>query len=85
VETKPIVSVLLPAYDGEACLKPAIESVLSQTNGDWELFVGDNASTGGTRDIIESCRDSRIRIHRHAMNMASATNNCTTTIVSGKR
>jgi glycosyltransferase involved in cell wall biosynthesis len=65
---KPVVSVLLPVYNGEAYLKPAMESVLSQTFGDWELFVGDNASTDGTRDILESYRDPRIRIHRHATN-----------------
>ncbi|HUB87954.1 MAG TPA: glycosyltransferase [Verrucomicrobiae bacterium] len=45
---KPIVSVLLPIFSGEAYLKPAIESFLSQTFGDRELFVGDNASTDRT-------------------------------------
>jgi glycosyltransferase involved in cell wall biosynthesis len=71
---KPVVSVLLPVYNGEAYLKPAIESVLKQTFGDWELFVGDNASTDGTRAIIESFRDPRIRIHRHATNIGLAPN-----------
>ena len=71
---KPVVSVLLPVYNGEAYLKPAIESVLSQTFGDWELFVGDNASTDGTRDILESYHDPRIRIHRHATNIGLTPN-----------
>ena len=50
---KPVVSVLLPVYNGEVYLKPTIESVLKQTFGDWELFIADNASTDGTRAIIE--------------------------------
>ena len=71
---KPVVSVLLPVYNGEVYLKPAIESVLNQTFGDWELFIGDNASTDGTRAIIESYRDPRIRVHRHATNIGLAPN-----------
>jgi glycosyltransferase involved in cell wall biosynthesis len=71
---KPVVSVLLPVYNGGAYLKPAIESVLSQTFGDWELSVGDNASTDGTREILESCHDPRIRVHRHATNIGMAPN-----------
>jgi len=71
---KPVASVLLPIYNGEAYLKPAIESVLSQTSGDWELFIGDNASTDKTREIIESYRDPRIRIHRHTTNIGMAPN-----------
>jgi glycosyltransferase involved in cell wall biosynthesis len=71
---KPVISVLLPVFNGEAYLKPAIESVLKQTSGDWELFVGDNASTDGTRAIIESYRDPRIRIHQHATNIGLAPN-----------
>jgi len=71
---KPIVSVLLPVFNGEAYLKPAIESVLNQTFGDWELFVGDNASTDRTREIIESYRDPRIRVHRHSTNVGMTPN-----------
>lgn len=72
--TKPVVSVLLPVYNGEAYLKPAIESVLNQAFEDWELFIGDNASSDGTREIIESYRDPRIRVHRHTTNIGMAPN-----------
>jgi glycosyltransferase involved in cell wall biosynthesis len=71
---KPVVSILLPVFNGEKYLKQTVESVLAQTFGDWELFVGDNASTDATRAIIESYRDPRIRVHRHATNIGLAPN-----------
>lgn len=59
----PRVSVIVPVYNDEACLGQAIESVLAQTLGDWELLVVDDASTDGTPALIRSYaeRDERIR------------------------
>jgi glycosyltransferase involved in cell wall biosynthesis len=71
---KPTVSVLLPVWNGEKYVRLAIESVLAQTFEDWELCIGDNASTDGTSAIVEAYHDPRIRVYRHATNIGAAGN-----------
>lgn len=59
----PPVSIGLPVYNGERYLASALESLLAQTFGDFELLIGDNASTDATREIAlaYAARDERIR------------------------
>lgn len=58
----PLVTVLLPVYNGEHFLADAIKSVLFQTFNDLELLVIDDGSTDGSVAILESFADPRIRI-----------------------
>ncbi len=59
----PLVSVIMPVYNGERFLAEAIESVLAQTLADFELIVVDDASTDGSAEVIRSyaALDTRIR------------------------
>ena len=50
----PLVSVVIPTYNRAGYLREAIESVRAQTFGDWELLIVDDASTDGTRELVES-------------------------------
>jgi len=61
------VSVGMPVFNLERTVARAIESVLDQTFGDFELLVSDNASTDGTEAICRryAARDARIRYTRH--------------------
>ncbi|HET9384233.1 MAG TPA: glycosyltransferase [Gemmatimonadales bacterium] len=65
--TLPTVSVLTPVYNGERYLQQCIESVLSQTYGDFEYVILDNGSTDRTPEIAArfARSDSRIRVHRN--------------------
>lgn len=65
----PIVSVCIPCWNSEHTIGRALESVLAQTYGDFEVIVSDNASTDGTADIVRSFRDARIRLHRNPANV----------------
>jgi hypothetical protein len=56
----PKVSVVMSVLNGEAFLRPAVDSVLHQTFPDLELIVIDNASTDGTASILDSYDDPRI-------------------------
>lgn len=59
----------MPVYNGGAQLGPVVESVLSQTFGDFELLVLDDASTDGCVAPIDSYGDSRIRLVRNEHNL----------------
>lgn len=67
----PAISVVVPAFNHEAYVVEALESVLAQSLGDLELIVIDDASRDGTWDAIHSVRDPRIRALRHAGNQGA--------------
>jgi glycosyltransferase involved in cell wall biosynthesis len=73
VTRSPRVTIGVPAYNAQAYLASAVEGLLAQTLGDFELIISDNASTDGTRDIAESyCRlDGRVRYERHPVNIGA--------------
>ncbi|MBN1630773.1 MAG: glycosyltransferase family 2 protein [Thermoleophilia bacterium] len=75
-EPKPRVSIGLPVYNGAPYLEQALDSLLSQTFGDFELIISDNASDDGTAEIAAryAQRDSRIRYHRNDENLGAARN-----------
>ena len=50
----PRVSVIIPAFNAEAHLAQALDSVVAQTRGDWEVVVGDDCSADRTREIAAS-------------------------------
>lgn len=72
----PKVSIGLPVYNGENYLREALDSLLSQSHKDFELIIGDNASTDNTRNICETYakKDQRIRYFRHEVNIGAAAN-----------
>jgi glycosyltransferase involved in cell wall biosynthesis len=68
---KPLVSVLVTAYNREAYIAEALESVLAQTMEDFELIVSDDRSTDKTVGIVEAYarRDPRIRLSVNPRNL----------------
>lgn len=62
-ESRPALSVVMPAYNAGRFLVPAIESVLNQSFRDFEFIIIDDGSTDGTRETIEAyaAKDPRIR------------------------
>lgn len=56
----PKISVLMAAYNGEKYLHEAIDSILVQSFGDFELIIIDDESSDATPDIIRSYDDPRI-------------------------
>lgn len=59
----PIVSVIIPVYNGENYLGRAIESVLRQTIGEVEIIVVDDGSTDSTHEVVRAYGD-RVRYLR---------------------
>ncbi len=59
----PRFSIAIPVRNDARWLAGAIESVLAQTYPNWELVIGDNASTDDIADVLAPYRDSRVRYH----------------------
>jgi glycosyltransferase involved in cell wall biosynthesis len=66
----PLVSIVLPTYNGSRYLEQAIQSCRAQTYTNWELIVVDDASTDSTPEIVArlSKQEPRIRYVRHDEN-----------------
>ncbi len=64
----PLVSVLMPVYNGEKYIKEAIDSILCQTFTDFELLICNDASTDRSMDIVRQYRDSRIKVLENQTN-----------------
>ena len=56
----PKISVVMPVYNRQDYLAEAIDSILNQTERDFEFIIIDDCSTDNTAKIIESYKDKRI-------------------------
>lgn len=59
----PTISVIMTAFNAMPYLRPAIESILGQTFRDFEFIIVDDGSDDGSRSLIESYSDPRIRYY----------------------
>jgi glycosyltransferase involved in cell wall biosynthesis len=71
------VTIVIPAYNAEAYLAQAIESVIAQTYQHWQLVVLDDGSRDSTFLIAEryARHDARIQAHTQANSGVAATRN----------
>lgn len=61
----PLISVIIPVYNGEKYLRECVQSVLTQTFSDFEVIIVDDGSTDSSLVIARELAnlDDRIRIH----------------------
>jgi len=59
-------------YNRAGLIARAVRSVLSQTRGDFEFLIVDDASADGTWDYLQTLPDGRVRCFRHAENLGLA-------------
>jgi len=66
----------VPVFNGEGYLGETLDSLLSQTYGDFRLIIGDNGSTDGTAEIARAyaAADPRVEYVRHPRNIGAAAN-----------
>jgi glycosyltransferase involved in cell wall biosynthesis len=70
-----LISVIIPAFNVEEYIGQAIESVLRQSRGDFELIVVDDGSLDRTAEVAGSFEDSRVRVvHQPNVGFAAARN-----------
>lgn len=56
------VSVIMPTYNAESTVLGAVNSILDQTVKNLELIVCDDRSTDGTREVLSSIDDPRLKM-----------------------
>lgn len=67
----PLVSIILPTYNGSRYLRQSVDSVLRQTYTAWELIIINDCSTDDTLQIAEeyAAADSRIKVFSNPKNL----------------
>jgi glycosyltransferase involved in cell wall biosynthesis len=68
INSSPLVSVVMPVYNGARTLRESVNSVLAQTFRDFELIICDDASTDETGVILGDIADERVRVIRNMSN-----------------
>jgi len=58
----PLISVIIPVYNGEKTIKETIASVLNQTFSDLELIVINDGSQDSTLKVVSSISDPRLKV-----------------------
>ena len=61
-DSTPVLSIVMPTYNGAAYIDDALDSLLNQSFTDYELLICDAGSTDATLRLIEARQDDRIRI-----------------------
>lgn len=74
METKPLVSIVVPAYNCSNTIKTTIESVIEQTYRNWELIVIDDCSFDDTYSVLQSISktEERIVLNKNDFNLGVA-------------
>ncbi|MDR2338452.1 MAG: glycosyltransferase [Deltaproteobacteria bacterium] len=69
-KNNPKISIVLPTYNGERWLAQSIESVITQTEKNWELIIVNDCSKDNTLKIAESYaqQDQRICVFSNTTN-----------------
>lgn len=82
----PLISVIMPMHNSEATVEEAIESLLNQSERDFELICVDDESTDRTRDIVASVmkRDGRVRLIALAKSDAGHARNVGLAVAAGR-
>lgn len=70
----PKVTVWLTSYNHEKFIGQSIESILTQTYSDYELFIIDDCSSDHSWDVIQQYakKDARIKAIRHSYNQGGS-------------
>lgn len=84
MEDLPLVSVLLPVYNGRDYLAESIKSILKQEYRNLEIIIINDGSTDDSQQFIETFNDTRIKCIQQKNQGLAATLNHGITLASGK-
>lgn len=67
-----LVSIIMPSYNTGGYIRQSIDSVLKQSYQNWELIIIDDCSTDNTIEILDTIKDSRLKVLRNKCNSGAA-------------
>jgi len=73
-DQRPLVSIIIPTYNGEQYVADTLRSVLGQTHDNIQIIVIDDASSDNTLQVLKSFSDTRITLHENQQNQGLAKN-----------
>lgn len=65
----PLISTIIPLYNGEKYIKETLQSVLNQTYQNFEIIIVDDCSTDASSKIVKEFDDSRIKYFFNEQNL----------------
>lgn len=71
---QPLISVCIPVFNGGNFIREAVDSILNQTEKNFELLVVDNCSKDQTFNIVAEYKDPRIRVFVNERNLGAVPN-----------
>lgn len=81
----PLVSIIVPVYNGEAKLSRCVQSILTQEFSDFELIMVDDGSTDGSLAMMKSFAksDARVQVIHKANGGVSSARNAALAVAKG--
>ena len=78
MDTSPLISIIIPAYDRGHLIKETLTSVLKQSYKQWECIVVDDGSTDNTKQVVEEFteKDARFYYYRRPDDYPKGANSC---------
>lgn len=70
----PLISVCIPVFNGDNFIREAVDSILNQTEKNFELLVVDNCSKDQTLNIVAEYKDPRIEVIVNKRNLGVVPN-----------
>ncbi|MDP8966064.1 MAG: glycosyltransferase [Cyanobacteriota bacterium] len=80
----PLVSIIVPVYNGETTIQETIESVLNQTFRDFELLIINDGSQDATLEVIDRIQDPRVKVFSYSNSGVSTSRNRGISLASGE-
>lgn len=75
INNAPLISVIIPVYNGQKTIRETILSVLNQTYKNLELIVINDGSLDLTLNVVYSIQDSRLKVFSYAKSGVSISRN----------
>jgi glycosyltransferase involved in cell wall biosynthesis len=79
---QPLISCIVPVFNGERYLREALDSILAQTYRPLEIVIADDGSTDGTAAVVATFGD-QVRYIRQANQSPSSARNLGIRVASG--
>ncbi len=61
----PLITVVIPVYNGEKTIRETIQSVFNQSLSDLELLVINDGSTDSTLEVVSQIKDERLKVYTY--------------------